>query len=470
MLLSLNKRITKSLSFRLAFYFCASFSVFLTAAFVFSYVQLKHSLEKADKEIISSKLHEITSVLLSSDIKGLGLYLSREHRRIANSSFLIRVMTNTGETVFVKPSVQDENFDFEKAFNDTRKLVNANGWHRFNAIDDEDVFDIFIQTVSDNYQVEIGKSSEKREGILEKVLYVFLSIDLLFILLSSLAGFWYSRRALAPIRNLTATIKSIENGDFSKRVLQTGPEDELSDLVYTFNRMADKIDHLIKMMRESLDNVAHDIRTPLTRIRYLAEDALLKDNPVTSISALEECAESSAEISALVDQLMSISEAEAGTLKLKIENCNMTNLLQEVIDVYEFVSIEKKIELHFEKEVAPVFCAIDKKRFKQILGNLLDNALKFSNELTKINFKIIEIDSSVKISIQDQGAGIPQHELTRIWDRLYRGDSSRSTRGLGLGLSIVKSIVVAHKGVIEVSSTINVGSSFTITLPKLQAT
>lgn len=465
MLLSLNKKIKESLSFRLAFFYSLSFAIFLSLAFFFTYIQIKYKLEQTDREIISSKMNEIASVLQASEIKGLGNYLASENKRILNSSFLIRVVTKEGEPLFVKPAVQEQKFDFEESFKKNNTVKPLDGWYRFNAIDDEDVLDVLVQKVSENYLIEIGKSSDSREDVLDKISFIFLFINITFIILSSFIGFWYAKKSLSPIRKLITAIKSIEAGDFTKRVTVGSSKDELRDLTEVFNGMIQKIEKLISMMKESLDNVAHDIRTPLTRIRFIAEDAILKNDPQGAVLALAECSEGSSEISLLVEQLMSISEAEVGTLKLQIEENDLNILISEVIDIYEFVATEKKIKIFYKQE-DKILCFVDKKRIKQVVGNLLDNAIKFSMNETSIHIDVSLEGNEIKIAIQDEGAGISADHIERVWDRLYRADSSRSTQGMGLGLSIVKSIIFAHKGRVEVISKLNEGSIFYIFLKK----
>lgn len=250
------KKIKESLSFRLAFFYSISLTAFLLVAFCLTYFLIKNKLEQSDKEIISAKMSEMSSILSTSEIKGLGGYLALEKKRILNAPFLIRVTTKEGEALFVKPAVQEQIFDFEKLFTDSKAGKPLDGWYRYSAINDEDVFDILVHTVSENYILEIGKSSDSREDTLDEIFYIFGASGLVFIFLSSFVGLYYAKRSLLPIRNLIAAIKFIEMGDFSKRVIANKSNDELSELSAAFNRMIAKIETLILMMKESLDNVA----------------------------------------------------------------------------------------------------------------------------------------------------------------------------------------------------------------------
>lgn len=461
---ALNKRLKHSISFRLAALFCLSFAACLIIAFTFAYFEVSYSLEKSSREVISAKWREIATVHSSQGQSGLKEFLSTEENRVRNSSYMVRLVTKDGGTLFIKPSVQEGKFDFQKATARLRTPEKMRGWSSLNAVNDEDRFDILTDQLSDEVFLQIGRSSEDRENILENLAFVFLTTLGFLILISAILGFWYARRALKPIRTLTETIREIESGNLAHRVSVSSADDELHELGETFNRMISRIEKLILAMRESLDNVAHDIRTPLTRIRVRAEDALISKNPNLAIPALEECAESVLEITALVDQVLDISEAEAGALKLKIESANLELLLREVIEIYEYVADEKKIEIHLSCS-GEINWRLDRRRIKQAVGNLLDNAIKYSPVGSNV---LISADAgleAVKILVEDQGMGISPEDLPRIWDRLFRGDKSRSEKGLGLGLSLVRSIIQVHRGVVSARENKSGGTTFEVVIP-----
>ncbi len=461
----LTKKIQRSISLRLAILFCAFFSVCLVLAFTFTYFEVSYSLEKSSREVISAKWREIATVFSSKGQAGLNEFLSTEENRLRNSPFLVRVLTKNGETLFLKPAVQDGAFDFEKASNRLSQPEKIRGWHFLKAIDDEDRFDIFTEQISDGIFLQLGRSSEDREDILESIEFGFLTMAGLLVMVSAVFGFWYARRSLKPIHTLTETIQFIEAGDLKQRVLLANSQDELRDLGETFNRMIARMERLILGMRESLDNVAHDIQTPLTRIRVRAEGALLTNDPVAKTVALEECAENVAEISGLVAQLLDISEGEAGAMQLKLELVDVLALLRDVVEIYEFVAEESGVEVHIDVQDGLKW-TVDRKRIKQVVGNLLDNAIKFSPSQTGIILSAAESENSLVISVEDQGIGISESELPRIWDRLFRGDKSRSTKGMGIGLALVRSIVLAHRGSVSADPKSEGGTVFRVAIPR----
>jgi signal transduction histidine kinase len=244
---------------------------------------------------------------------------------------------------------------------------------------------------------------------------------------------------------------------------QTG--DELDELATLFNGMLEKIEALINGMRDSLDNVAHDLRTPMTRLRGIAEIALRSDqNLEICREALADCVEESERILTMLNTLMDISEAETGAMKLDLESMNVSALIEGVAELYRYVAEDKGILIH-TKASNDLCLTADPNRMRQILANLLDNAIKYTPTGGRIDMEAHHRGEKIIILVKDTGIGIYPEELPRIWDRLYRGDQSRSQKGLGLGLSLVKAIVRAHKGQIEVLSEPGKGSNFIISLP-----
>jgi signal transduction histidine kinase len=270
------------------------------------------------------------------------------------------------------------------------------------------------------------------------------------------------------VRSLAATVRGIlRTGRTSARVpVPREADDALSELSVLVNAMLDRIDAVVGGMRGALDNVAHDLRTPMARLRGTAEAALASNDPAAAREALVVCLEESEEILAMLNTLMDISEAETGAMALRLEPVALGDLVAQAIDLYEDLAEHNGIRL--EAAVSgEVTVEVDRIRIRQALANLVDNAVKY----TPAGGEVVvaagpDGEAGVVLSVTDNGMGIPPDELPHIWSRLYRGDKSRASRGLGLGLSLVKAIVEAHGGQATATSTVGEGSRFDIHLPR----
>jgi signal transduction histidine kinase len=319
--------------------------------------------------------------------------------------------------------------------------------------------------------LQVGKGIQDREEVLERFGETLLATIIPMILIGVAGGAFLAFRALRPIRYLRGVARSIvDTARFDARVPESQTGDELNQLVILFNQMLAKIETLITGMKESLDNVAHDLRTPVTRLRGVAEQTLRSGASVdTCREALADCLEESDRVMAMLNSLMDISEAETGAMKLMLEDVSLTDLIGEVTDLYEHVADEAQVTLGISIP-SGLRLRADRARLRQAVANLVDNAIKYTPSGGRVDIEAQCVDGEAVLRIRDTGVGISTDDLQRIWDRLYRGDKSRSQRGLGLGLSLVKAVIQAHHGRVGAMSDPRGGSVFTLTLPLPAAT
>ena len=286
------------------------------------------------------------------------------------------------------------------------------------------------------------------------------------IIIGIAGGALFTHRALQPVRELIGFTQSIvDTGKMDVRVPVGKTEDEMRELVLLFNRMLERIETLIRGMKESLDNVAHDLRTPMTRLRGTAENALKAgESPEVMKEALVDCLEESDRVITMLNTLMDISEAETGVMSLQLEPLDISALAEDMADLYRCVADDKQINISV-KASESIVTAADRNRIRQVIANLLDNAIKYTPAGGIVTITTGRAGQNLMLTVQDSGIGIPWEEQSQVWDRLYRGDKSRSQRGLGLGLSFVRAIVSAHHGSTALSSEPGKGSIFTVRLP-----
>ncbi|PID77523.1 MAG: hypothetical protein CSB24_01000 [Deltaproteobacteria bacterium] len=274
------------------------------------------------------------------------------------------------------------------------------------------------------------------------------------------------RAALAPLIGLRENIdRSLAEGGLSIAGQKKYFIPETKGLYTSLNQLAEHNRKLMQEMQGSLDNVAHDLKTPLARLRSSAEYALQPGTDEQRLrNALSDCLEESEQVLAMLRVMMSVAEAESGTMRLALAETDLGSLIEDVKNLYEYIAEEQQIRL--ELVLQPDCRAlVDPVRFRQVLANLVDNAVKYGRAGGYVRISLIKAEGRLIIKAADDGMGISAKEINRIWERLYRGDRSRSRPGLGLGLNYVKAVVEAHGGRIEADSKLKGGTTFTITLP-----
>ena len=293
----------------------------------------------------------------------------------------------------------------------------------------------------------------------------FLWSGLLAIGIALLLTFVLSRRILAPVKALTGAARQFGKGDFSHRVDYKG-KGELGELAISFNSMAEDLERTERLRRNMVADVAHELRTPLSNLKGYLEaisDGVVKPDEAT-IKSLNEEASS---LSRLVEDLQELSLADAGKLRIILQPDDISRLIKESVTVFQTKAATKSLTISADLPAVLPLVNIDSHRIKQVLYNLLDNAVAHTGKEGRITVTAREQDDKVYINVADTGEGIPPEDLPMIFERFYRVDKSRAraTGGSGLGLTIAKRLVEAHGGTIEVSSQPGQGSTFTFNLP-----
>ncbi|MEO6246348.1 MAG: HAMP domain-containing sensor histidine kinase, partial [Opitutaceae bacterium] len=316
------------------------------------------------------------------------------------------------------------------------------------------------------WQLQVGRLLDSRAVLLAPLRRAFAGVGAAALVLSVAIGTLLAWRATRPLRAVSETAQRIlATGDLSARVPGPAGRDELAELVRQLNTLLDKNSTHVRVLRETLDNLAHDLRTPLTRLRGTAELALGdNDDPASTREALADCLDESDRVLHLLEALLDISAAEAGVLKLNRDRLDLRTLTERAADLYREVAEEKKITVTLDQPET-VELEADAIRLGQAINNLLDNSLKYTPAGGRVTLAVRSEPGAAVVTVTDNGPGVPVAERDAIFRRLYRGDASRSQRGLGLGLSMVKAIVEAHAGTVAVDDPPGGGARFTVRLP-----
>ncbi len=320
--------------------------------------------------------------------------------------------------------------------------------------------------ISDDLVLEIGESLEDDDEFVADLLRRFAVPLAGVILLGMPIGWFLARRALRGVEAVTRTASEIAAGALDRRVAVEGQGDELARLAQAFNAMLDRIQALVVGMREMSDNLAHDLRSPLTRIRAAAE-MTLSSHPVSggdaslAATATEECDR----LLEMIDTNLEITETQSGAARLDRAPLDLVALVRDACELFQPVAEDRQIKLIAELPARCVLFA-DRQRLQRAIANLIDNALKYTPANGHVTVSLFDEGAQVQLAFEDTGVGIQPGETNRIFERFYRCDGSRSQPGNGLGLSLSLANARAHGGRISVSSTPGRGSTFTLALPR----
>lgn len=466
----LNKifRLPRTLALRLTVWYAAIFAASSTLVFVLVYLLISAFIAERTSEDMREDLRDFAALLRTEGIERVKSEMALDTKHQEAQQVFFRLWTSDGRELAVtdlsswvgldelpKSFLREIASGQESAIETIRLPAREHGVRRI------------IGAIGPNAVLEIGLSLEENEELIATILHGFLFTLVAVFLLGGPIGWFMARRALRAIGKVTRTANEISRGALDQRVPVGSEGDELDHLARTFNTMLDRIQALIVGMREMTDNLAHDLRSPLARMRAASEMSLSNGEPKTERNALavhiiEDCDR----LLEIINTTLDIAEAESGAAKLRISNVDLVDVVLDACDLFQTVAEDNHVVITTN---LPKQCLVpgDRPRLQRVVANLLDNALKYTPAGGRVAITLAAESSQVKLSIADTGVGVSAHELPRIFERFYRCDRSRGKGGNGLGLSLALAIVHAHGGDIAVVSSLGEGSTFTLILARV---
>ncbi len=299
----------------------------------------------------------------------------------------------------------------------------------------------------------------------------FIYVTMLVIILSLIVSYFVSRKISSGVIKINKEAKKLSKGNFDVKFDTNQPILELSELAETLEYTKDELSKTENLRRELLANVSHDLKTPLTMIKAYAEmvrDVTYKDDTKRT-KDLNIIIEETDRLNVLVNDILELSKIQSGTQKLTIEQFDLEKFVKNIIKRYDIMSENKKYK--FKVSINKnIIVSADPKRIEQVMYNLINNAINYTGDDKKIIINALELENTVRIEVKDTGKGIDKEELENIWDKYYKIDKthSREQVGSGVGLSIVKNILINHNCNYGVESIKGNGTTFYFELPKVK--
>ncbi|MCC6543601.1 MAG: HAMP domain-containing protein [Nitrospirae bacterium] len=392
--------------------------------------------------------------------------------------YYVIVHDTSGNTIFASPMTRIISFEVHGAKDRTKKAftidVRVPGNISFfsSNVKGEITFRAISRTMYyKNHligEVIVGVPIERIKESMEKLLRVLLGGIVLTLILVGTGSYFLTRQLLNPINKITQKANQISHSNLGERIIVHHKEDELGQLSMVLNSLLGRLQEAFESQKQFMADAAHELKTPLSILRAHWENEL--NNPGLTLTMKEKLVQDVETISRLshtINSLLMLSQVEAIQTNFDFTTLQLDELLQEVITDAGMMASIKKQKINI-KGLTPVSIQADKMRLYQLFFNLLDNAVKYTDQKGNIDVSLYLESKWAVVEVSDNGIGIPVEDLPHIFERFYRvdNDSTRKNAGSGLGLSICQLIVRSHGGLIEAESEVNAGSTFRVRLPQ----
>jgi len=458
----MSASIIKTLRLRLTLWHAGLFAALALVVFVIAYYMVSHQLLRAIDVDLQDTAQEFAERLKVGGITALQAEVDSETASHGDDLFFARFLNRNNQ-------IQLEHLPGQWRFAVPRPLQSGSRLQWFDAGGNLSGGPVRVLALSVNPMgwIEIGLSLAEYQSQMHQIRTVFAVALLVMVVLGVLAGWLQLRTVFRSVEQVRSIALGISEGKLDRRIELDGNGQELSDLANAFNKMLDRIQLLLKEMRDVSDHIAHDLRTPVSRIRGLAESSLLKNGTATDVKddALAAIVEESDHLSEMINTMLEIAQTNSGLSHMGMDTIDIADLMADAYELFLPVAEDAGITMEMHTERAPIEISGDGARIQRVVANLLDNAIKFTAAGGHIRCHVKRTDTVANLTISDTGIGISAQALPHLFERFYRADNSRSTPGNGLGLSYAQSVIRAHGGEIRMNSQIGQGTTVTVHLP-----
>lgn len=452
-----------SISFLLICTYSIIISLIFILIFIFSYYKIARYLSDKLDESLVEEVKELKGILQKNGTSAFFNAAQLEAYSDKQNDKFVRIFDK--EQQMVKSYIPEcwKNTDFNrdclsKAKNDNMVFETINIPLRGQKVR------ILYVSLNSDYKIQMGVSTADDDNLLKLLKNRFREYLVLIIPASVFISWLMAKLVLKDINALNRTVVGIKAGNINLRMPVSRHANEITELATAFNSMLDYLQELLSTQKEVSDNIAHDLRSPLTRICGEIEVILTKPRRSEEyVNTLESIMEDIREMQTMINTMLDIASMEADVSANKKE-VDLKILLNDVVDLFQYAAEEKNCSLQLECPES-IILLLSPECMKRALSNLLDNSIKYTPPKGTISIKAEKSNNSIEITVSDTGIGIDEKELKNIFRRFYRTENSRTSSGNGLGLCLVESIVKAHYGEIRVNSIKNRGTAFTIKLP-----
>jgi len=441
-----KRRLFHSYTFRLALLYAIIFSSSTLFIFYFFYLFTASYMSQQMDNTIQAEIQGLAERYDQEGLQGLTTLIAERVNRqqaTANSIYLLTTYT-------LKPLVGNldrwpKNAEINDDWLEFRLEVNeqTNETHLARAK---------IFRLPGRYGLLVGRDINQLTEAKRRIVQALTWGLAMMVFLAFAGGLVLSRRTVRKIERINQTTRRIMSGDLSRRVPRTHRNDDFDQVAENLNQMLDRIQTLMEDIRRVSDNIAHDLRTPLARLRQHLEEARVQENPSSrSARNLERSIKEADSLLTTFNALLRIARIEAGQLTAGFGSIDFQTLMDDVVEFYEPLIEEKHQTL--ETALAPnIVSRGDRDLLFQALANLIENAIKYTPMKGHLSLSLVRLGANLVITVADNGPGIPEEEKENVFRRFYRLDQSRSSSGNGLGLSMVSAVIAMHNGTIDLQN------------------